>query len=64
MKRNRLRLWVTMGVASAFVLFLILVGTKVSGATGMPEFIQILGNNFDAFAEFLKNNLKILELIW
>ena len=63
MKRNRLRLWVTMGVIVGLV-FLIILGTKVSGATGMPEFIQILGNNLDAFIAFIQNNAEMLLEIW
>ena len=64
MKRNRLRLWLTILVVVVIVFLLIVGGMTARAVSGMPEFGEILGNNLNAFIELLKNNLKILELIW
>ena len=64
MKRNRLRTGLIILGAFFVVSCIWLIGVSANAASGMPEFPLILQNNFDAFVEFLKNNLKILELIW
>ncbi len=64
MKRHRLRTGlIILGVTLIFGCFF-LIGKGVSAVSGMPEFPLIIQNNLDAFIEFLKNNMKILELIW
>jgi len=64
MKRHRLRTGlIILGVVFAVILIW-LIGTSANAASGMPEFPLIIQNNLDAFIEFIKNNLKILDLIW